>query len=133
MSAALTLSQRLSFRADASDEACRTDDADIMREADEALAAKDAEIERLKAALTEKRRDRIGDSEKAGAYLCRAETAEAEIAHLREALTKSTIERVRSLIDWLDEHEENASLLIASLTEKQIEDARAALKEKADA
>jgi hypothetical protein len=33
----LTLSQRLLERADASDEDCRTDDGDIMREADEAL------------------------------------------------------------------------------------------------
>lgn len=58
------------------------------------------------------------------------EAMKREMAELREALTKSTIERVRSLLDWVDEHEENASLLIASLTEKQIEDARAALKEK---
>lgn len=35
----LTLSQRLLERADASDEDCRTDDGDIMREADEALKA----------------------------------------------------------------------------------------------
>lgn len=41
----LTLSQRLLERADASDEDCRTDDGDIMREADEALKAKDAEID----------------------------------------------------------------------------------------
>lgn len=45
-----------------------------------ALAAKDAEIEKLKVALTEKRRDRIGDAELGGSYLCRAEKAEAEIA-----------------------------------------------------
>lgn len=35
----LTLSQRLLERADASDEDCRTDDGDIMREADDALKA----------------------------------------------------------------------------------------------
>lgn len=34
----LTLSQRLLERADASDEDCRTDDGDIMREADEEIA-----------------------------------------------------------------------------------------------
>lgn len=51
MSKPLTLSQRLSLRAYASDEECRTDDADIMREADEALSAKDDEIERLRASL----------------------------------------------------------------------------------
>lgn len=58
---------------------------------------------------------------------------DAEIANLREALTQATIDRVRNLLDWLDEHEENATLLIASLTEKQIEDARAVLKGNANA
>ena len=47
----LTLSQRLLERADASDEDCRTDDGDIMREADEALKAKDAEVAKLLQAL----------------------------------------------------------------------------------
>jgi hypothetical protein len=47
----LTLSQRLLERADASDEDCRTDDGDIMREADEALKAKDAEIAKLQSAI----------------------------------------------------------------------------------
>lgn len=47
----LTLSQRLLERADASDEDCRTDDGDIMREADDALKAKDSEIAKLREAL----------------------------------------------------------------------------------
>jgi hypothetical protein len=51
MSKPLTLSQRLGLRAYASDEECRTDDADIMREADDALCAKGEEIERLRASL----------------------------------------------------------------------------------
>lgn len=46
----LTLSQRLLERADASDEDCRTDDGDIMREADDALA-KMADLSRLNDAL----------------------------------------------------------------------------------
>lgn len=47
----LTLSQRLLERADASDEDCRTDDGDIMREADDALKAAAAENSRLREAL----------------------------------------------------------------------------------
>lgn len=57
----LTLSQRLLERADASDEDCRTDDGDIMREADEALKAKFSEIARLRlviARIQDKANDR---------------------------------------------------------------------------
>lgn len=48
MSKAMSLSDRLRGRANAADEECRTDDADIMREADDALAAKDAELAKLR-------------------------------------------------------------------------------------
>jgi hypothetical protein len=58
------------------------------------------------------------------------EALQAELAKAREALTRATLERVSELIDWLDEHEENASLLLASLTQKQLEEARAALQQK---
>lgn len=56
-------------------------------------AAQQARIARLEADVTEKRRDRIGDSELAGSYLCRAEKAEAradalakQVETYREAL-----------------------------------------------
>jgi len=45
-----------------------------------------ARIKELEHALTEKRRDRIGDSEKGGAYLCRAENAEAKAEALEAKL-----------------------------------------------
>ena len=70
---------------------------------------------------------RIGDLERA------ISAKDAEIATLRKALTKVTVERVRDLVEWMDQHEDNASLLVASLTEQQIKDARNALAGGANA
>ncbi|WP_435654978.1 DUF3850 domain-containing protein [Brucella pituitosa] len=50
-------------------------------------AALTAWVKELEHALTEKRRDRIGDSEKGGAYLCRAENAEAKAEALETQLS----------------------------------------------
>lgn len=49
-------------------------------------ACQSQEIETLRLALTEKRRDRIGDCEISGAYLCRAEKAEASLAAAQEQI-----------------------------------------------
>lgn len=65
--------------------------------------------EQVKRDLVEKRRDRIGDSEKAGAYLCRAEAAERLagairelIASYRERFTDEKVDYQRGILDTLD-------------------------------
>jgi ABC-type nitrate/sulfonate/bicarbonate transport system substrate-binding protein len=72
----------------------------------------------------------IREAEEAAKLAERIVALQAELAKAREALTRVTLERVSELIDWLDEHEENASLLLAALTQKQLEEARAALQQK---
>lgn len=42
----------------------------------------------------------------------------------KRATAQGVSERLRDLIEWLQEHEDNASLLIASLTPEEIEAAR---------
>ncbi len=44
----------------------------------------------------------------------------------KRASSKATADRLRDLIEWLQEHEDNASLLIASLTAEELEAARTA-------
>lgn len=53
---------------------------------------------------------------------------QAENERLREALTRRAILDIERLVDWLDEDEDNAELLLANLTPEQIEIARTALK-----
>jgi len=52
MSKPMTLSEKLNRWADAADDECRVDEADLFREADAALAAKDTELSKLREALT---------------------------------------------------------------------------------
>lgn len=60
---------------------------------DNRVATLERQIAELRAELTEKRRDRIADSEISGSYLCRAEAAEAENARLRALPLKDEVER----------------------------------------
>jgi hypothetical protein len=106
----LTLSQRLLERADASDLDCRTHDGDIMREADEALKAKDAEIASL--------RDR-------------AETAVIAGNAIQKERDKLTVamEGIVHFSDALDFRNDHLSKALA----QWIAEGESALKEKADA
>jgi len=57
-----------------------------LRELKDDNAALTALVKELEDALIEKRRDRIGDAEKGGSYLCRAEKAEAKAEALEAKL-----------------------------------------------
>lgn len=105
----------------------RGEQIDVYKRAyDQNLAAKDAEITALKAELTKANRDM--DS-----YREHGDRKSEELVSVRRSLSNRAAGHIRDLVDWLREDEDNASLLIASLTPEQFEAARAALKEKADA
>lgn len=57
-------------------------------------------------------------------------TLEEENSNLRKALTKAAASRLRDLIEWLKENEDNAALLLSVLTPEQIEEVRSALQSK---
>ena len=50
-----------------------------------------------------------------------------EIERLREVLKKRTLQAVERLVDWLNADEDNATLLLSSLTPEELAAARAAL------
>jgi hypothetical protein len=51
----------------------------------------------------------------------------ADNAALREALMREAKGKLARLVEWLQEDEDNASLLISALSPEQLDDARAAL------
>lgn len=59
-----------------------------------------------------------------------APTLAAEVVRLREALTRRAIQDIERLVEWLNEDEDNAELLLSSLTPEQIASARQAISQK---